>query len=63
VSEGILVDWAGMDWIHTPVMITSEHAQAWRAVTDAVHTAGALMYFQAWHAGPRFHTRLVILPS
>jgi 2,4-dienoyl-CoA reductase-like NADH-dependent reductase (Old Yellow Enzyme family) len=51
VSEGILVDWTGMDCKHTPVMISNEDAEAWRAVVDAVHKEGAWMFFQAWHAG------------
>lgn len=51
MSEGTLVDWAGSDWKHAPFMITQEHAKAWRAVTDAVHKEGALMFFQAFHAG------------
>jgi 2,4-dienoyl-CoA reductase-like NADH-dependent reductase (Old Yellow Enzyme family) len=51
VSEGTLVDWAGLDWPHVPVMISDEHAEAWRAVVDAVHKEGARMFFQAWHAG------------
>lgn len=51
VSEGILVDWAGLDWPHAPVMISKDHAEAWRAVTNAVHNEGALMFMQAWHAG------------
>jgi 2,4-dienoyl-CoA reductase-like NADH-dependent reductase (Old Yellow Enzyme family) len=51
ISEGILIDWSGTPWPHAPVMITEGHAQAWAAVVDAVHQEGALMYFQAWHAG------------
>lgn len=51
VSEGIFVDWTGSEWPHTPVMVTEDHAAAWREVTDAVHAEGGLMYMQAWHAG------------
>lgn len=51
VSEGIFVDWAGTDYKHAPFMLTDEHAEAWRVVVDAVHKEGALMFFQAWHAG------------
>ncbi len=51
VSEGIFVEWAGTDWKHAPVMVSNEHAQAWRPVVDAVHNEGAYMFFQAWHAG------------
>jgi 2,4-dienoyl-CoA reductase-like NADH-dependent reductase (Old Yellow Enzyme family) len=51
VSEGTLVDWAGLAWKYAPCMISNEHAEAWREVVDAVHKEGARMYFQAWHAG------------
>lgn len=51
ISEGILVDWAGVDYPDAPFLITKEHAEAWTPVVDAVHKEGALMYFQAWHAG------------
>jgi 2,4-dienoyl-CoA reductase-like NADH-dependent reductase (Old Yellow Enzyme family) len=55
VSEGILVDWTGIDWKGAPFMITNEHAEAWRVVVDAVHKEGALMFFQAWHPGKWLH--------
>lgn len=51
VTEGVLVDWAGLDYPHAPVMVSEEHAEAWRVVVDAVHKEGALMFMQAWHAG------------
>ena len=58
VSEGIFVDWTGCDWVHTPVMITEEHATAWREVTDAVHAVGGKIFFQPWHAGEETLSRL-----
>lgn len=51
VSEGVLVDWAGIDFKYAPFMISREHAEAWRVVIDAVHKEGARMFFQAWHPG------------
>lgn len=60
VSEGILVDWAGIDWTRAPFMISDEHAEAWRAVVEAVHAEGALMYFQAWHPGMWGHGSFAI---
>lgn len=60
VSEGTLVDWAGMDWTHAPFMISEEHAEAWRAVVEAVHAEGALMYFQAWHPGMWSHRSFAV---
>lgn len=51
VSEGIFIDWTGSDWKFAPFMITDDHAEAWRKVTDAVHDEGGKILFQAWHAG------------
>lgn len=51
VNEGTFVDWAGCDWKSTPFLITQDHADAWRQVTDAVHKVGGKIFFQAWHPG------------
>jgi 2,4-dienoyl-CoA reductase-like NADH-dependent reductase (Old Yellow Enzyme family) len=51
VTEGTFVDWTGGLWQYSPFMITPEHAQAWRPVTDAVHAEGGKIFMQAWHAG------------
>lgn len=51
VNEGTFVDWTGCDWKYAPFMITEDHAEAWRKVTDAVHKEGGKIFFQAWHAG------------
>jgi len=56
VSEGVFVDWTGSEWPCTPVMVTDDHATAWRKVTDAVHAEGGLMLMQAWHAGRSMET-------
>ncbi|KAK1621744.1 hypothetical protein BDP81DRAFT_400907 [Colletotrichum phormii] len=61
VVEGIFVDWTGCDWSFAPFMITSEHAQAWRVVTDAVHEVGGKIFFQAWHAGLCQHDEMPIM--
>ncbi|KFA56516.1 hypothetical protein S40293_01118 [Stachybotrys chartarum IBT 40293] len=51
VNEGTLVDWAGSDWKHIPVMINEDHAEAWKKVVAAVHEEGGTILFQAWHVG------------
>jgi 2,4-dienoyl-CoA reductase-like NADH-dependent reductase (Old Yellow Enzyme family) len=51
VSEGLLVDYAGIDYPHAPILVTDEHAAAWKKVIDGVHQEERLMYWQAWHAG------------
>ncbi|KAG4263838.1 hypothetical protein FPRO03_09114 [Fusarium proliferatum] len=61
VTEGTFVDWTGCDWKHAPFMVTQEHADAWRRVTDAVHDTGGKIFFQAWHAGRCQHDQLPIM--
>jgi 2,4-dienoyl-CoA reductase-like NADH-dependent reductase (Old Yellow Enzyme family) len=51
VSEGIFVYLTGTDWVHAPVLFETEHAEAWKKVTDAVHMEGGKIYCQTWHAG------------
>ncbi|KAL7769846.1 hypothetical protein ACKLNR_001230 [Fusarium oxysporum f. sp. zingiberi] len=61
VTEGTFVDWTGCDWKHAPFMVTQDHADAWRRVTDAVHDVGGKIFFQAWHAGRCQHDQLPIM--
>ncbi|KAG5800742.1 hypothetical protein H9Q69_000301 [Fusarium xylarioides] len=61
VTEGTFVDWTGCDWKHAPFMVTQDHADAWRNVTDAVHDVGGKIFFQAWHAGRCQHDQLPIM--
>lgn len=51
VSEGVCISYHGLDWPHIPVMYKTEHAEAWKHVTDAVHDEGGVMFMQVWHAG------------
>ncbi|KAL0933850.1 nadh:flavin oxidoreductase nadh oxidase [Colletotrichum truncatum] len=60
VTEGTLIDWTGCHWEHAPFMITTEHADAWRKVTDAVHNEGGKIFFQAWHAGRIQHDQMPV---
>jgi 2,4-dienoyl-CoA reductase-like NADH-dependent reductase (Old Yellow Enzyme family) len=36
---------------HTPGVFTEEQIEAWKKVTDAVHSKGSYIYLQLWHAG------------
>ncbi|KAK0625611.1 N-ethylmaleimide reductase [Lasiodiplodia hormozganensis] len=51
VAEGTFVYLNGAEWTHTPVMYDKSHAQAWKKVTDAVHSEGGKILFQPWHPG------------
>lgn len=61
VTEGTFIDWTGSNFEHAPVLITKEHADAWRKVTDAVHEVGGKIFFQAWHAGRCQHDQMAPL--
>ncbi|KAF4943156.1 hypothetical protein F66182_18819 [Fusarium sp. NRRL 66182] len=61
INEGTFVDWTGCDWKYAPFMITKDHAEAWRQVTDAVHKEGGKNFFQAWNAGRVQHDQMPIM--
>jgi len=42
-------------WADTPGLWSAEQVRGWRAVTEAVHQRGGLMYAQLWHTGAMSH--------
>jgi 2,4-dienoyl-CoA reductase-like NADH-dependent reductase (Old Yellow Enzyme family) len=42
-------------WADTPGLWSTEQVRGWRAVTEAVHQKGGLMYAQLWHTGAMSH--------
>jgi N-ethylmaleimide reductase len=42
-------------WADTPGLWSPEQVRGWRAVTEAVHQKGGLMYAQLWHTGAISH--------
>jgi N-ethylmaleimide reductase len=42
-------------WADTPGLWSPEQVRGWRAVTEAVHQRGGLMYAQLWHTGAMSH--------
>ena len=42
-------------WADTPGLWSPEQVRGWRAVTEAVHQKGGLMYAQLWHTGAMSH--------
>jgi N-ethylmaleimide reductase len=42
-------------WADTPGLWSPEQVRGWRAVTEAVHQRGGLMYAQLWHTGAISH--------
>jgi N-ethylmaleimide reductase len=51
VTEGIQPSAGARGYPATPGLYSEQQVAAWRAVTDAVHQAGGLIYAQLMHAG------------
>ncbi|CDF36844.1 NADH:flavin oxidoreductase/NADH oxidase [Chondrus crispus] len=56
ITEGTHTSVMGRGWFHTPELVTSDDAKAWRIVTDKVHEAGGRIFCQMWHAGRASHS-------
>lgn len=51
ISEACSVSDVGRPFLTSPGMYTHEHALGWRAIVDAVHTAGSRIVLQINHCG------------
>jgi len=51
ISEGIAPSADGLGYCRTPGIYNATQVQAWRAITDAVHTQGGCMVAQLMHVG------------
>jgi N-ethylmaleimide reductase len=58
VSEGLLISVEGRGWAYTPGIHTPQQIASWRAVTDAVHAKGGVIFAQIWHVGRSSHVSL-----
>ncbi len=56
LTEGTLIHKSGDGWNNAPYIATEGHAQAWRPVVDAVHSAGGAIACQLWHCGRISHS-------
>lgn len=68
VTEATQVSPQGVGYIRTPGIHSPEQVAGWRAVTDAVHASGGVIFLQLWHVGrvshPDFHAgELPVAPS
>lgn len=55
ISEGTQPSEDGQGFLHSPGLHTDARAAGWRAITDAVHAAGAHLFIQIMHAGRMSH--------
>jgi N-ethylmaleimide reductase len=59
VTEGIQPSAAARGYPATPGLYSQQQVAAWRAVTDAVHQAGGVIFAQLMHAGRIGHPSLL----
>lgn len=55
ITEATQASAGGQGYIATPGLHDLDQVRAWREVTDAVHSAGGLIYVQLWHVGRISH--------
>lgn len=56
ITEGISPSPNGLGYARIPALYTAEHAEAWKAVTEAVHAQGGKIVAQIMHTGRVTHT-------
>lgn len=56
IAEGTQVSPQGVGYPATPGIHTDAQVAGWKAVTDAVHEAGGVIFLQLWHCGRVSHS-------
>lgn len=51
ISEGVYPSEDGKGYCRSPGIVSQQHIQSWKAVTDAVHKAGGKIVMQLMHCG------------
>ncbi|BBH67779.1 alkene reductase [Actinoplanes sp. OR16] len=55
ITEGTQPSADGQGYLNTPGIYTPEHVEGWRAVADAVHERGGVLFVQLMHVGRMSH--------
>ncbi len=55
ITEATQISPAGRGYPNTPGIHSQEQVAGWKAVTEAVHARGSLIYLQLWHVGRVSH--------
>lgn len=58
VTEGTQIEPRGQGYAWTPGIHSPEQIEGWKAVTQAVHAEGGVIFAQLWHVGRVSHTSL-----
>ncbi len=56
LSEATVVSIQGIGWQQSPGIYTSEQAEGWKQVVNAVHAQGTPIFLQLWHCGRASHS-------
>lgn len=59
VTEGTHISPRANGWQNVPGIYTGAQIAGWRHITDAVHTAGGVIFCQLWHQGRLSHPDLL----
>ena len=55
ISEGSQVSPMGVEYVNTPGIYSKEQTNAWKQVTESVHSDGGKIFIQLWHVGRLSH--------
>lgn len=55
VTEGTWISRDAVGWHDVPGLFTDAQVRGWSAVTEAVHSAGGVIFAQLWHTGSTSH--------
>ncbi|HBM08216.1 alkene reductase [Pseudomonas sp. Choline-3u-10] len=58
VTEGTQIEARGQGYAWTPGIHSQEQVEGWKAITQAVHAEGGVIFAQLWHVGRVSHTSL-----
>lgn len=58
ITEATQVSMQGQGYAWTPGIHSRDQVEGWRLVTEAVHSAGGLIFLQLWHVGRISHPAL-----
>ncbi|MEQ7917679.1 alkene reductase [Xanthomonas sp. WHRI 1810A] len=58
ITEGTQIEPRGQGYAWTPGIYSQEQIEGWKAVTQAVHQEGGVIFCQLWHVGRVSHTSL-----
>lgn len=56
IAEATQISWQGKGYPRTPGIHTEEQVSGWKAVVNAVHQKGGIVFLQLWHVGRISHS-------